>query len=73
MNPGDFVVETWRDADRDPSKRWQGPIPVWKYVGMSGSSAMLESVIGAAVAVTAPGDLRPATDEELARVRERAS
>ena len=67
MEAGDFVVETWRDADRDPSKRWQPPIPVWRFVGMSGASALLEAVKGRGVAVTAPGDLRPATDDEVAR------
>lgn len=68
MNVGDYVVETWRDADKQ--KRMKPlTIPVWRFVGYSGSAARLESLGGLVGVLTSTVDLRPATDDEVAAAK----
>jgi hypothetical protein len=70
MTVGDYAVETWRDGDRDPSKRWAPPIPVWLVLAW-GPVATLANLRSNQHAHVASGDLRPATTDEIAAARAR--
>lgn len=68
MTVGDYAVEAWRDDDRDPSKRWQPKPPVWEILTW-GSVATVRALGTNQTASVASGQLRPATDDEIAQAR----
>ena len=65
---GDFVCEVWRDHDegrgmKPPRK------PVWRFAGMNGSAARLESLDGLVGVLSSTADLRLANENEIAEAR----
>ena len=64
---GDFACERWRDEDND-QRRWGPKPPVWEILTW-GSVATVRALGTNQEASVASGDLRPATDDEIARAR----
>lgn len=73
MIVGDFVCESWLDADRQNHQGRQfPPVPVWEIIEIrhDSSSAVLRRVGQALGESTGPqAGLRDATDEEIARAK----
>lgn len=68
MEVGDFVCETWRDGGDDGRLR-PLPRPVWRITEFRGPAVLVEVVGGDGAGITSLGELRVATDEEIARAQ----